>query len=55
MESVSTEDTQEKIGREWEIVDESTSLKQVEFEIYLESNPQKKARIVLLLSRALDF
>jgi len=55
IESIKEEGSQESFRRGWKIQDISSSLKRVEIEIFSESNIQKKARLVLYLSRELDF
>lgn len=41
--------------REWEICEISSSLKMIKIEIFSKSNPQKKARLALFLSKELGF
>jgi len=55
MESVRGEGLLETFWREWRIQDVSSSMKRVEIEIFSETYPQKKVRMVLFLSRDLGF
>jgi prepilin-type N-terminal cleavage/methylation domain-containing protein len=55
MESVRGEGLLETFWREWRIQDISSSMKSVEIEIFSENYPQKKLRMVLLISKDLGF
>jgi len=55
IESLRTQWSQESFQREWRIQDISSNLKKVEIEIYSESHPHKKVRLVLFISRELGF
>ena len=54
-ESVRGEGLLETFRREWRIQDISSNMKRVEIETFSEKLPQKKTRLVLLLSRELGF
>ena len=54
-ETIKEEGTQQINLIEWRIQDTSLNMKRIEMEIYLKKYPQKKIRVVLLLSRELGF
>jgi prepilin-type N-terminal cleavage/methylation domain-containing protein len=47
--------SKERFIRAWRIQDISSSMKRVEIEVFSESYPQKKVRLVLFISRELGF
>ena len=54
-ETIKEEGAQQIYLIEWRIQDTSLNMKRIEMEIYFKNYPQKKTRVVLLLSRELGF
>jgi len=54
-ESLKGEGSQESFFRRWKVRDISSNLKRIEIEVFSETNPHKKARLVLFISRELGF
>jgi hypothetical protein len=54
-ESLQGEASQEIYIRRWKIQPISSSMKRIEIEVFSQAHPQKKARLVLFISRKLGF
>lgn len=54
-ETIKEEGAQQIYLIEWRIQDTSLNMKRIEMEIYFKNYPQKKTRVILLLSRELGF